>query len=220
MERRKVMMFLGVVLLLLLWVPTAGALTFTETFLGTDRDNTRTFLDNGWRAEASFNLVSAGDQLKVYNALTGGSQQGSSINPNPDASGFIANGMTITSAHLKLTISDTDWSWSSPWEPEIVAVIGDGTTLLSYTTYYLGDWDGREYKDFDFDLVALSLASYLADGKYLTLVLANSSPSSNDFSIDQVKLEVVANPTATPEPMSLLLLGLGILGIGAVRRKK
>jgi hypothetical protein len=43
------------------------------------------------------------------------------------------------------------------------------------------------------------------------------SGAYNDFSIKEVGLGVY---TAVPEPMSLLLLGLGLLGIGVARRKK
>jgi hypothetical protein len=36
----------------------------------------------------------------------------------------------------------------------------------------------------------------------------------------QAKIRLISDSTAVPEPMSLLLLGLGLLGIGVVRRKK
>jgi hypothetical protein len=217
MKMRKSVFLLGVALLLLVWVPVALATTFTETFLGTNRDDTQVSLDRGWRAEASFNLVGAGDQLKVFNALSGGSQQGSSINPNPDATGFVANGETIISAHLYITVSSYDEALDAL---SIRAGSADGSSmLLDYTSYDLDGHTNRIYKDFDFNLVALGFTSYLNDGKYLTLVLSQDS-RDNDFYLDQVKLVVEANPKAAPEPMSLLLLGLGLLGLGAARRKK
>jgi hypothetical protein len=213
---KRLWLFLGVMVLTLglVWIPQAGATSFIETFLGTNRDSTAVSLYEGWRAEAGFNLVGAGDQLKVFDSLTGSHQVGSSISPNPDATGFIVNGETITSAHLYVTVSSTDSEWETL---SIRAGSADGSTvLLPYTPY---DLDGSPtYKDFDFDLKALGLTSYLNDGKYLTLILSKDS-CSNDFSLDYVSLQVVATPTNVPEPISLILLGSGLFGLVGIRRR-
>jgi hypothetical protein len=66
---------------------------------------------------------------------------------------------------------------------------------------------------YNFTFVANSLSSTLRFNDYV-----GNNSNSNDGLLDNISVN--ANPSAVPEPGSLALLGLGILGVGMVRRRK
>lgn len=79
----------------------------------------------------------------------------------------------------------------------------DGSLLMVPTTNWFGD------------LGISSLAKLNADG---TLFVEVTS-TLGDFFVDSSTLSVVTKNVSVPESSSLMLLGLGLLGLGVMRRK-
>lgn len=61
-----------------------------------------------------------------------------------------------------------------------------------------------------------SLGDLKADGMISALVTAKTG----EFYIDSASLTAEVTPTAVPEPATLALLGMGLLGVGAMRRRR
>jgi hypothetical protein len=220
---KKMKMFLGIVLTVLLWSSLAGADTFTETFLGGERDNKYFDIWQGWKAEIGFNLTDVGDQAKLYDA-SGHLQATKS--PTTDVTSFVPADYNIVGAKLNFTFSSIDW----PKEKvRIEAGVYDGDTLIYEHTYDLNpfwrwlDWGQRQYANLQLDLITLGFGEYVSDGKFLTLVIAPNICGifANDFRLDYANLTVTADPVPVnpvPEPTTLLLLGLGLMGVAGIRR--
>ena len=119
-----------------------------------------------------------------------------------------------------------DWIKQQNFTPDsTVFEIGSHFGIDTEKIYDLGYWaqgEGyvREYADLHINLDNEGLLSYLADGKFVSFVIApdNNLAWENDIRIDRANLTAKANPI--PEPASLSLLGLGLLGLAGLRKKK
>ncbi len=104
----------------------------------------------------------------------------------------------ILNGTLTLDLRDDAGKWDF-WE------IGFGWTES-------GEWDFGEVDtgSYEYDINL----SFLADGEFQVTL----GSLFGDFYIDQSQLKVTYNPV--PEPSTLLLIGLGILGLTGVSRRK
>ena len=191
----------------------ATSFSFTETFLAGDA-----YFDvqEGWNATFAFDLTAKGDYatLKDENGTIK-----KEILPNPDVEDFIPYGYTIETATLDFTFSSRD-----TWDDTVTIKAGfmDGNRLITEKEYDLGVWyNCNMYSaNLSLDLLALGFADYLNDGKFDSVVLAlgNGCPVvANDFRIDDATLQVLAH---APEPGTFLMMGVGLIGLGTLFRKK
>lgn len=235
MKSKLQLLVVAAIITLLSGIAHAVPITYSETFLGDKKDNSFMDIQQGWVASFGFNITGPGDTAQLKNS---NQQIVNSWSPSADSSGFGGAGnYSILDAHLNFTFSSSD---SDRERVTIRAGLFDGNRVLSQQTFTLGsvpirdsylfrsssgsDWDRqkitREYADFSLDLLELGLGASLADGKFMTLVLATDLDCDNDFRIDRANLELTAESAGAPvpEPGTVLLLGSGLLGLAFSRR--
>jgi hypothetical protein len=203
------------ILFLCISITNAGAtsFSFTETFLADDDQYFEVW--QGWEATFAFNLTAEGDYAQLKNKW---GRVKDTVLPNPDAVDFIPDEYTINSATLDFTFSSQDACTETV---TINAGLMDGDRLITKKKYDLGFfWDRTRYSaNLSLDLIDLGFKNYLNDGKFDSIVLAfgNKDLGCNDFRIDDATLEVIAH---APEPGTFLMMGVGLIGLGTLLRKK
>ena len=114
---------------------------------------------------------------------------------------------TAESATLTIEFRDDKDPWYAPFETALVQLgyfdIQDGGLVFNPTI----NWSG--------DLGLSSLVKLNADGTLFVQVTS----VLGDFFIGNSTLNVVAKDVSVPESSSLMLFGLGLLGLGLMRKK-
>ncbi len=195
---------------------TAGVSTATVITLG-EQD----FNDGDTINLTVYNRAQSGEP-RPFNAFRGrDNQRGSffsqswSFNFAPDAS--------ITAANLMLGLFDHDC------RSAICTPVGsfevDGTDLtgaLNAALQTTGTFTNASY-----DIVTLDLGSILGDladgivNMSLTMqAVPEEQEGGNGMGLDFAKLTIVSDAVAVSEPGSLAILGLGLAGLGFMRRRK
>lgn len=150
----------------------------------------------------SFNILTPG--------LTGATINGFELfvdATNVDGSDNFDVKLLNTGAGLVIVIDDVPSTGSNTYVPVEAGPLGNH--VLSP---YSGDVDNA----FFLMVPAGVFADEIRSGSLNVQIVRNGG----DARFDGVNLQVDYTPARVPEPMSLLLLGLGLLGLGAVRRKK
>jgi len=133
--------------------------------------------------------------------------------PTTDASGFDSSITSIQSARLEFDVFAPDLIWE---RISFGLGVSDGSgTLLWGKYFWLTPCDPTT--TFSFDLADYGFLDQLSDGNLQVWAYANWAPLYNDFAITRGSLNVGAH---TPEPMSMALFGIGLLGTGYLRKRK
>lgn len=189
----------------------AALVTFSETYLGTGNDGIRQAI-NGQTYSFIFDLTATGTAANYYQSSTGGSKTA----PTSDATGFSPADMTITSALLYYTFSDTDNPKDSA---RVQTGVSDGNlSVANYTGKNRLDLKtGQTTQSFTYTFSSADYA-WLSDGR-----LAVTVSSSDSIRLDQLRLEVQAMVADQAQPVPLpsagWLLGAGLIGMVGIKRK-
>ena len=133
---------------------------------------------------------------------------------SPGNQGFVGVAQTVSTIHsavdaLSFYVGTQDTEFASYAIPGSDALVINGTQVGTYTNNNVTT-DNVNWQQFSHQFTATRIAFDSA---------LPAGASANHTIFDTVYMEETSGPVAAPEPASLALLGVGLLGVGVVRRR-
>lgn len=227
MRLRNLLIIAATIFLCLAMAGTAPAvpITLKEVFLGgkndveafsmAERSIAQNIPGTGNKAQFNFDLTGSGGTGQL---LRGNTPIGPAVMPTNDETAYDPFAYaTPYLARVDFFISDWLFEFQDTAQEKVRINIERGSIVTNKTYTLENDPDGS--KRVRVDLAAEGMLDLLSDGQLLAMAIAPAFQDVyNTFTLDRVVLYAEAAPV--PEPTTIVLLGTGLVGIAAARRRR